>query len=381
MSSECQAFRETSQIFKQLLENAQNEGRKYSWTPVGIDYWLPEKKDFNYEISCPYFFTYPDLQDIEKSTRRLEIYAVFEDYLGHENYLLPFALVWQIKGTTKPEEFVSFAKIYAYMRFSLRDYNREKDTQWWNDFFLENAVSNETILIMNEDKIAAQAWAQDTFPDNSHNAWVGKCGEFVFASWAGECGLPVSLVDLTPHPNGDEYDFLHHMLFGEELKIDIKAFQIQEGKNRDYWNVSVNCLEGEHKQDIIVFTVISEDFRMGKVVGYLPSNEIKKKGEYISNFNDLDYPTRGYYKIELKNILNPYYLRATLDIQNQIHNGYGFSGFSTAKVIDEMIQDYPLDPITAYRSGIEDLFAPHRGGKTNLFARPMLQMFVPLNFY
>ncbi len=214
-ASNCQAFRVTSQILKEILDNAQAEGRKYTWMPLELDYWLPENTDFDYEISCPNFLTFPDSQEIHGYIKRLEVYGIFESYLGYENYLLPFAIVFQAKGTQKIDEFITVAKMYAYLRFSGRDYYREMDTKYWNDFFLNNVVSNETILIMNEDKLAAQAWAQETFPKNSHNAWVGKCGEFIFASWAGECGLPVSRVDLIHQSEGgDEYDFSHTMLFG-----------------------------------------------------------------------------------------------------------------------------------------------------------------------
>ncbi|BCL40291.1 hypothetical protein [Nostoc sp. MS1] len=110
---------------------------------------------------------------------------------------------------------------------------------------MSNVVSNETTLIFTEDKLAAKTWANKTFPNNSYNAWIGKCGEFIFATWAGERGLSISRVDLKDHPYGDEYDFSHSTLFKNRdentLKIDVKTFQLNKENKRDWWYVSKNA--------------------------------------------------------------------------------------------------------------------------------------------
>ena len=375
----CEAFRLTSQMLNKALDTAKTEGREYAWAPLDVDYWLPEKTDFNYEHACPNFTVILNPQSINKSLT-LDVICVFESYQGYQNRLVLFVTVFQVKGTQKLEELMDVGRMFAYMRFCARDDYRDIDIKWWNQFLSTHAVSSEAILLFQEDKSAAQAWAEQTFSNNSYNALVGKCGEFVFAGWAEECGLPVSRVDLKHHPEGtDEYDFSHTVLFGGKLKLDIKTFQIQEGERRNWWNVGESCLEGSHKQDVIIFTVIDEDFRMGKVVGYLRPDEIKRQGNYMPPFDDCNPYSLGYYRVYLKDIQNHYYLRALFDLKNQFFNGLGFTNFSPHKALTEMIKDYPLDPIVAHRLGINDLHTPHRGGMRNLTAKPTLRMFVPLH--
>lgn len=372
-ASTCQAFVLTSKLLEETLEKARKEGRNYAWGPLDDDYWLAEKSDFNYEILCPNFIV-GLTNSLSGVVLEVEVCAIFESYQGYENFWSSFAKVFQVEGDPNFEELVYIARMFAYLRFSNRDYYRECDRRFWSEFLTQNVVSNETIMIFKEDKDVALTWANRTFPNNSLNAWVGKCGEFVFAGWAGECRLPVSRVDLKKHEQGDEYDFSQNTLFinssgGNLLKLDIKTFQIEIGKQRKWWNVGENCLNGEHRQDLIVFVVIDEDFRMGKVVGYLSPEEILSTGEYVQN----DYG-KGYYRVYLDDILNPYYLRAIIDQQNQISEGL-FFGTSPHEVVTEMIKGYPLDPITAYYSGY-NWQTLNRGGLANLTAKPTLKMFV-----
>ncbi|MGI0496369.1 hypothetical protein [Limnospira platensis] len=372
-ASNCPAFRLTSELLTETLEKARKEGRDYAWGPIDDDYWLAEKSDFNYEISCPNFIV-GQTNSLSGVVLEVEVCAIFESYQGYENFWSSFAKVFQVKGDPNLEELVDIARMFSYLRFSSRDYYREVDRKFWSEFLTQNVVSNETILIFTEDKDVARTWAQRTFPNNYLNAWVGKCGEFVFAGWAGECNIPVSRVDLKKHEQGDEYDFSQNTLLintsGENLlKMDIKTFQLESGKQRDWWNVGENCLAGDRRQDLIVFVVVDENFKMGKVVGYLSPEEILEKGEYVPS----DY-SQGYYRVYIDDVLNPYYLRATIDQQNQIYEGL-FFGSSPYQVVTEIIKGYPLDPITAYYSGY-DWHSLNRGGLSNLTAKPTLKMFV-----
>lgn len=373
-ASNCQAFVLTSKLLEETLEKARKEGRDYAWGPLDDDYWLVEKSDFNYEISCPNFLV-GKTKSLSGVVLEVEVSAIFESYQGYENFWSSFAKVFQVEGHPNFKELVDIARMFAYLRFSSRDYYREVDHKFWSEFLTKNVVSNETILIFKEDKDVALSWAQRTFPNNSLNAWIGKCGEFVFAGWAGECGLSVSRVDLKKHEQGDEFDFSQNSLLlnqsgGNLLRLDIKTFQLEEAnKERNWWNVGTNCLTGKHRQDIIIFVVIDEDFRMGKVVGYLSPKSILKKGEYRQN----EY-SEGYYRVYLDDLLNPYYLRATLDSKNQFFEGLGF-GNPAHQVMADIIKDYPLDPITAYYSEYNwQIF--NRGGRINLTAKPTLKMFI-----
>ncbi|MBE9199569.1 MULTISPECIES: hypothetical protein [unclassified Nodularia (in: cyanobacteria)] len=378
----CEAFKITSKMLEERLKIAKSEGREYGWSPLDDDYCLPEKDDFNYEIACPNF----DVVQSEGKPYFVEVYAVFEYHQGYRNLCLAFAKVFQFKGEKKLQEFIDIARMYSYMRFCLRDHVRDLDKKWWNDFLFSNVVSNETTVIFTEDKLVANTWANRTFPNNNYNAWIGKCGEFVFATWAGECGLSISRVDLKDHPSGDEYDFSHWTLLTKEdgsiLKLDIKTFQLDTKRKRNWWNVNQNCLVGEHRQDVIIFVVIDEDFRMGKVVGYLLPDTILKNAEYISPHLNYNPYAKGYYKVYLSAIYNPYYLRALLDSPNQALNGLFFA-FEPNKVFTEIIKDYPLDPMTAYNLSLSDdsysnlhYYDPTPGGINNLTAKPTLKLFI-----
>jgi len=317
------AFKLTSKMLEEILENAKSEGREYAWNPIIDDYWLPEKNDFDYEIACPNF----DVLQTEGASF-VEVYGLFESYHEYQNLALEFAKVFQFKGDQNLQEFVDIARMYSYMRFCLRDNARDLDQNWWSDFLLTNIVSNETTLIFTEDKQVAKTWANRTFPRNNHNAWIGKCGEFIFATWACECGLSISRVDLKDHPNGDEYDFSHTTILTKEnrsiVKIDVKTFQLDSKNKRNWWNVNQTCLVGEHRQDVIVFVVVDEDFRMGKVIGYLLPEIILEKAEYVSPNTNYDFYNKGYYKVYLDHIYNPYYLRAFLDTRNQYEMFFAF---------------------------------------------------------
>ncbi len=370
-----EAFRLTSEMLKKAIENAQSEGRQYVWTPLDIDYWIPEKTDFEYEYVCPNFAIFQSSQKHDKSIS-VDVIGIFD--LGQTGYLYRgnFVRVFQKKGELKEKELVDIARMFAYMRFYLRDRNRDLDTKWWNQFFSTHVVSNETVMICHEDKLASLEWANQIFPNNAYNAWIGKCGEFVFASWAGEYALPVSRVDLKNHSERtDEYDFSHTMLFGNKVKIDVKTFQVEKDNKRNWWNVSDNCLEGNHKQDIFVFIIVDEIFQIGKVVGFLTAEDIKRKGDYRTFYDECNPYDRGYYRIRLEDIQNPYYLRAFFDSKNQIFNGLGF-GVAPQEVITQMIKDYPLDPIVAYNLGYKDWLITKPGGMKNLVAKPTLQMFI-----
>lgn len=385
-ATDCEAFKLTSNMLEEILENAKSEGREYGWSPLDDDYWLPEKNDFNYEIACPNF----DVLQLE-GTSYVEVYGIFESYQGYQNLCLAFAKIFQFKGEQNLSEFVDIARMFSYLRFCLRDHVRDLDQKWWNDFLFTNVVSNETTLIFTEDKLVANTWANRTFPENSYNAWIGKCGEFIFAAWAGECGLSISRVDLKDHPNGDEYDFSHRTLLTKKnesiLKLDIKTFQLNTKQKRNWWTVNQNCLVGEHRQDIIIFVVIDENFRMGKVVGYLLPDTILKNAKYISPATDYNPYARGYYKVYLHDIYNPYYLRALLDSSNQALNGLFFA-FEPDKAFTQTIKDYPLDPMTAYYLSLSDdnyynldYYEPIPGGINNLTARPTLKLFIDNPIY
>jgi hypothetical protein len=381
-ATNCEAFKLTSKMLEEILEKAKVEGREYAWTPLSDDYWLAEKTDFDYEIACPNFFVLKS-DNIQSISCSVEVHGLFESYQGHQNLHLAFAKVFQIKGQENLAELLDVARMYSYMRFCLRDHYRDYDQRWWSDFLSSKVVSNETTLIFTEDKSAAHTWAYQAFPNNSLNAWIGKCGEFIFSTWAGECGLSVSRVDLKDHPEGDEYDFIHNTLLtkkdGNTLKLDIKAFQLEDQQKRKHWNVNQRCLVGDHRQDAIIFVVIDENFRLGKVVGYLPPDEILENSEYISSNMDYSSNSRGYYRVYLEDIHNPYYLRALLDSRNQFFNGV-FFGVKPSKAIKQMIKDYPLDPITAYYSEY-DYQHPIRGGLSNLTAKPTLKLFVNPYYY
>lgn len=371
-STHCQAFYITADLLEDSLAKAREEGRDYAWAPLDSDYWLPEKADFDYEIACPNFLVV-ESHYMKGVVLEVDVQGIF--VIDQKIFVFNFAKVFQVKGEPNVRELVDISRMYAYLRFCSRDDYRDMDRHWWSKFFSENVVSNETVIIFREDKQAAQDWAQRTFPRNSLNAWIGKCGEFVFATWAAELGMSVSTVDLKPHPEGDEFDFSHNTLFltksgKPELSLDVKTFQLEADKKRDWWNVGVNCLQGKHKQDLIIFVVIDEDFRMGKVVGYLEPDTILKKGKYIEN----EY-SRGYYRVYLKDILNPYYLRAMIDSKSQVFEGIFFGGVTPSKGIENMIKDYSLDPITAYYAE-SDYNEFQRGGLTNLMAKPTLKMFV-----
>jgi hypothetical protein len=374
-ASNCEAFQITAKILEETLQKAKAQGKKYVWAPLDDDYWLPEESDFNYQITCPNFMVFK-IESVLTPIMEVEVFALFEQYQGHQNLLSAFAKVFQVEGEPDMKELKNVAKMYAYLRFSSRDYGRELDKKFWSKFLTENVVSNETVLIFREDKKVAQTWAQKTFPNNQFNAWIGKCGEFVFAGWAGECCLPVSRVDLKPHEDGDEYDFSHDALFlnsngGQTLKLDIKAFQIESGKSRDWWNVSERCLRGERAQDLIIFVVIDEDFRMGKVIGYLTPKEIINNCQYVSS-NEY-FSSSGYFRVYLSELKNPYYLRSIVDSQNQVMSGL-FFGQNPHEVVEEIVKGYPLDPIIAYRTG-RDWYVLNRGGRTNLMAPCSLEMF------
>lgn len=378
-ATDCEAFKIALNILEERLNLAKAQKRGYAWAPLEIDYWLPEKSDFNYELACPNFAVFVNSPQ-NGASLTVDVMGVFDFYQGYQDVLVPFMKVFQTKGEPNLEELSDIARIVSYFRFYLRDKYRDLDSQWWDDFCLANAVSNDTVLIWAEDKEAAQEWANRTFPTNTQNAWIGKCGEFVFAGWAVERQLRVSRVDLKDHSEGtDEYDFSHTMLFGGKIKIDIKAFQLINGKKRNWWNVSENCLQGNHKQDLIVFAVIDEDYRMGKIVGFLTSEKVKTKGRYITSCNDFNPYANGYYKIFLEDMENPHYLRAWLDVRNQIFNGLGFAGITTQEVMTQMIKDYPLDPMIIYYSDNGNWLTSERGGMTNLVMKSTLKMFIPAN--
>lgn len=371
-ATNCQAFKLTEKLLKSCLDKARELGRDYVWYPLDDDYWLPEKNDFNYEIACPNFLVF-QTNSVGGNILQVEVHAIFEFHQGYQNYFVSFVRVSQIGGEPNINELFDIARMYAYLRFSDRDDSRDQYRHWWTKFLSRNVVSNETMLIFKGDENAALSWAQRTFPDNWLNAWIGKCGEFVFADWAGACGLSVSRIDLKKHEQGDEFDFSHNSLLlnqsgGNLLRLDIKTFQLEEAnKERNWWNVGINCLTGEHRQDIIIFVVIDQYFIIGKVVGYLSPESILEKGEFMSG---------GFYRVHLDDLLNPYYLRAKLDSKNQFFEGLCF-GNEPHKVITDIIKDYPLDPITAYYSGY-DWQSFNRGGMINLTAKPTLKMFVSL---
>jgi hypothetical protein len=378
-ATNCEAFKLTSKMLKEILEKAKSEERGYHWTPLDDDYWLPEKADFDYEIACPNF----DVVQVNSSNKRtscVEVYGLFESSDG--NYVIHAFTAVYYKGEQKLQELLDVARMFAYLRFCMRDACRDLDHKWWSNFFVDNVVSNETTLIFTEDKQVANTWANRTFPQNNYNAWIGKCGEFIFATWAGECGLSISRVDLKNHPQGDDYDFAHSTLLakkdGKIFKLDIKTFQIIDQQKRNWWNVNESCLVGEHRQDAIIFVVIDEELRMGKVVGYLHPDEIIKKSKYISPDTEYNPYSRGYYRVNLHDIRNPYYLRALLDSQNQVFNGL-FFGVEPHEVITQMIKDYPLDPITAYYSGY-NYQNPIPGGLANIIAKPTLRLFTTPNY-
>lgn len=378
-----EAFKITSKMLNQKLNIAKSEGRKYACSPLNDDYWIPEKRDFDYEIACPNFIYF---QSEESSFTVMTVYGLFETYQGYQNLLLGFARVFQYKGELNLQELLDIARMYSYMRFCLRDNVRDLDQKWWSNFLLSNVVSNETTLIFTEDKLAAKTWANKTFPNNSYNAWIGKCGEFIFATWAGERGLSISRVDLKDHPYGDEYDFSHSTLFKNRdentLKIDVKTFQLNKENKRDWWYVSKKCLVGEHRQDVIIFVILDEDLRMGKVVGFLMSDSLLKTAEYIDNNFDDSFYSQGYYKVYLKDIYNPYYLRALLDSRSQIFNGL-FCGVDINEAFAEIVKDYPLDPMTSYHLILSGenycnsrYYEPISGGIYNLTAKPTLELLI-----
>lgn len=246
LADNCLAFQITSQILEETLEKAQKEGRKYGWTFLSDDYWLPEKNSFDYELGCPIWCIE---SNFNKKSKSITTFLNIQNSLN-DNQRLYFVRCFQTSGQPKISEWISISKMVSYLRYSERDFVRKQDIYWWNSFSHKNIISNETVLIWSEDKFASDSWAQRNFSHNPFNALVGKCGEFVFSYWAGECDLMVSQVDLNDHPEGDESDFFsfNFLIEGKRnLKIDIKTFQVCKEQKRDWWTISSYCLNGKHK--------------------------------------------------------------------------------------------------------------------------------------
>lgn len=373
IADDCLAFTITSKILDETLEKAKSEGREYAWEFLSENYWLPEKSSFDYELNCPIF-------GIHFHQNSIRTFIHIENSPSYDDVFF-FISCYRTHGELNKSEWILISKMVSYLRYSERDFVRKIDIYWWNQFSSRNVISNETVLIWSEDKSIANSWAQKNFSYNKSNALIGKCGEFVFSYWAGECGLKtISQVDLNDHPEGDEYDFLAYsfLVTGKNnLKIDIKTFQIQKEKKRDWWNISSYCLQGRHEQDIFVFVIVDDDLRMGKVVGYLFAEDILNKGEEIVYQRDFDEFPSSYYKIHLQHINNPYFLRAFLDLREQIFS-VAPKNNTPANVISQIVRNYPLDPISSFLQG-KDWKKLQPSGEYNLAAKPTLQMFVSLD--
>jgi hypothetical protein len=293
--------------------------------------------------------------------------------------------VFQVSGNFNEYEMFLFARSLSYLRFRQRDAMRNADVHYWNSLVKDNIVSCDTVLLFQEDKYVSHLWAKQNFSSGkSHNAWFGKCGEFIFRGWASQLGLSLSFTEINFDGVPDEYDFINTIsgffkvknsffMDKKEIKIDVKTFQIEDGYDRDYWTISQRCLVGNHKQDIFAFVIIDEDFRLGKVVGMLTAEEVQKKGILYEFFDEFNYYSNSYYKIKLSDLKNTYYLRAFLDTDGQILSLMETMGAKNSLI--NLISNYPLDPILISNDEYNSInYDTH-----NLVIKPRLLMYIPKN--
>ena len=265
-------------------------------------------------------------------------------------------------------------------------------------FHLPAFIEVLPVLLFQEDKLVANSWANHNFPDNILNAWIGKCGEFIFRAWASQRGISLSPLEISFDRTPDKYDFVNTAshFFGmknlffmnkEEIKIDVKTFQVQRHRERDRWNINIRCLDGEHKQDLFVFVIIDSDYRFGKVVGALFPNQVKKFGTFRQYVNEFSGYDNSYYEVKLKDLQNTHYLQAWLDTDGQVFSLMETGGATNP--LTHLIKSYPIDPtrIDEYDDyeydpqdlddyGIEDYLAVDYY-QYSVVLKPNLVMYIP----
>ena len=379
---ECDGFKATVEFLNNLLLKAEAEGRTYSWIRIVEDYYLPEKIHIDYEFMCPNF-------NVVKSDQLFDGKIAFDTIasvlIDNTEVQITFARVFQVSGNFNEYEMFLFARSLSYLRFRQRDAMRNADIHYWNSLVKDNIVSCDTVLLFQEDKYVSHLWAKQNFSSGkSHNAWFGKCGEFIFRGWASQLRLSLSFTEINFDGVPDEYDFINTIsgffkvknsffMDKKEIKIDVKTFQIEDGYDRDYWTISQRCLVGNHKQDIFAFVIIDEDFRLGKVVGMLTAEEVQKKGILYEFFDEFNYYSNSYYKIKLSDLKNTYYLRAFLDTDGQVLSLMETMGAKNSLI--NLISNYPLDPILISNDEYNSInYDTH-----NLVIKPRLLMYIPKN--
>lgn len=394
---QCEGFLETIKFVNNLILEAEKNGRDYWWEKEMDDYWLPEKTQIDYEIMCPRF-ELVEVKELTNSFRRTTFQTIAYIVVNGKDLKIPFGYFSQGKGDFNQNELSLFAFSISYLRFRIRDGIRNADVARWDSLVESNIASTDTSLLFREDKLAAHLWANYNFPDSFTNAWIGKCGEFIFRGWASQRGIVLSPVEIKFDRKPDKYDFTNtvHNFFRiknsffldkEEIKIDVKTFQVQDYENRDHWNISVRCLEGEHKQDLFVFVIIDDDFVFGKVVGALFPNQVKKFGTFHQYTDEFSGYNRSYYEVKPKDLQNTHYLHAWLDTDGQMFSLMETGGATNP--LTHLIKSYPIDPtrIDEYDDyeydpqdlddyGIEDYLAVDYY-QYSVVLKPNLVMYIP----
>ena len=383
----CEGFRLTLNFLDNLIKEAELGGRSYSWMPIVPEYWLPEKNHIDYEISCPKFEVIKSDKIYNKPTFNTIAYI----QIGDIEVKSHFVQVFQLSGDLNQVELFLFARSISYLRFMKRDGLRNADVTRWNKLVEHNIASNDTVLLFQEDKDAAHLWADCNFSrENVYNAWIGKCGEFIFRGWCSQRGLSLTYTEIKINGVPDEYDFINQpsfflrlknsfLLNKEDIKIDVKTFQLEGNSKRDYWTINKRCTIGNHVQDLFVFVIISEDFRLGKVVGVLTCKEVKRKGKLHSYFDDFTGYENSYYKVKLADLRNTYYLRAYLDTDGQCFSLMETMGATNPWA--NLIKSYPIelmliDEYDRFYDDLNDLFDDDGYSSYNLVVKPNLTMYI-----
>lgn len=370
-------FDATGIYVQELKQKAKNEGYTYGWIPLSFDYDIPEITDVDYRNQCPIIY-----EEISRTSDNriscVTYYLLPERYAPKGELAVMPAIMVFVDGNFKAADeknLIAFAKAVSYMRFALRDERRENVKYFWEKLYNFNIISHNVVPIFPEDVERANVWAKETFPDNLEYATQGKVGEFAFDAWAKERSLPLTNIDLVTRNTPDHFDFLYEIPFhGQELRIDIKTFlEISENKKRKHWHIKESCIKGSYSKDVFVFIVLEENMQYATIVGMLFANDISRIGEYIGS-NDNSW---GYYRVYEKDLMNPNYIRALFDNHSRFIKSMEYET-SPAKVLEETIKDYPIDPVIAYDLGYPDPYTYRRGGLHNLCCFATKKGIVPI---
>ena len=124
-------FQLTAEYAAEILKTT-----KYSWTPTGINYDLPELTTIDYRTQCP-LFEYLIIEKPQGSVKAYECLSVWDKR--------PYVIA---RSTQQEPDFLQLTQVcgaISYLRFKLRDLVRKHDIDTWESLFETDVVSDYTV--------------------------------------------------------------------------------------------------------------------------------------------------------------------------------------------------------------------------------------------